>query len=288
MPTCNCLLDKGNEFGALLTDLSKVFDCIDHKLLISKLFWCGVSPSSLNLIFSYLSSRTQRVKIKTSYSDKSNIEYGVPHGSILGPLLFNIDLIDLFFECDDSEIASYADDTTPYSCADDIPTARKFFSWFTNNHMKVNPCKCHILLSTKNAIDVHLEGACITSNSYEKLLGITIDSDLKFDKHVSDLCDKVSKKINALCRVTAYMSLVKRRIVMKTFTESQFNCCPLIWMLHSRTLNNEINRLRERALRIVYSDYKSSFNTLLEKDGSFSIHHRNIQSLVVESQRKIK
>ena len=145
--------------------------------------------------------------------------------------------------------------------------------------MKVNPGKCHILLGTKNAIDVHLEGACITSSSCEKL-GITIDSDLKFDKHISDLCDKCSKKINALCRVTD-MSLDKRRIVMKTFVESQFNYCPLIWMLHSRTLNNKINRLHERALRIVYSDYKS-FNTLLEKDGSLSIHHRNIQSLAIE------
>ena len=68
---------KGNEFGALLSDLSKAFDCIDHKLLIAKLFWNGVSPSSLNLIFSDLSDRTQRVKIKTSYSDKiiSTIEF---------------------------------------------------------------------------------------------------------------------------------------------------------------------------------------------------------------------
>ena len=122
-------------------------------------------------------------------------------GSILGPLLFNIDLIDLFFECDDSEIPSYADDTTPYSYADDIPsvitqlqsTESKLFSWFTNNRMKVNPGKRHILLSTKNAIDVHLEGACITSSSCEKLFETTIDSDLKFDKPISDLYDKVTK-----------------------------------------------------------------------------------------------
>ena len=69
---------------------------------------------------------------------------------------------------------------------------------------------------------------------------------------------------------------------MKTFAESQFNCCPLIWMLNSRTLNHKINLLHERALSIVSSDYKPSFNTLLEKDGSFSIHHRNIQSLSIE------
>ena len=71
-------VDKGNEFGALLTDLSKAFDCIPYKLLIAKLFWYGVSPPSLNLTFSYLSNRTKRVKIKTSCNGKGNIEYRVP------------------------------------------------------------------------------------------------------------------------------------------------------------------------------------------------------------------
>ena len=79
--------------------------------------------------------------------------------------LLNIASIDLLFECDDSEIASYADDTATYSCADDIPSAitqlHSTGNKLTNNHMKVNPAKCHILLSTKNPIDVHLEVACI-------------------------------------------------------------------------------------------------------------------------------
>ena len=74
----------------------------------------------------------------------------------------------------------------------------------------------------------------------------------------------------------------KRRIVMKTFIESQFNYCPLIWMFHSRTINNKINRLHERALRIVYSDFKSTFEGLLRKENFFPIHERNIQSLATE------
>ena len=77
--------DDGKEFGALLTDLSKAFDCIDHKHLIAKLFCYRVSPSALNLIYSYLSNRSQRIKINNSFSRRSSIEYGVPQGSALGP-----------------------------------------------------------------------------------------------------------------------------------------------------------------------------------------------------------
>ena len=112
-----------------------------------------------NLIFSlkYHWNRNQRVKIKIIYRDESNIEFGVPQGSILAPLLINIDLIDFFIECYDSEIESYADDINLYSCADDMSsvitqlqsTASKLLSWFTNNHMKDNPGKCRFLLRTK-------------------------------------------------------------------------------------------------------------------------------------------
>ena len=105
--------DKGEQFGAFFTDLSKAFDCIDHNQLITKLSWYGVTPKSLKLIFSYLSNRTQGIRINNNYSRKSDIKYGVPKGSVLRQLLFNIDLIDLLLECEDDNITSYADDTTP-------------------------------------------------------------------------------------------------------------------------------------------------------------------------------
>ena len=92
----------------------------------------------------------------------------------------------------------------------------------------------------------------------------------------------VTAPTNALGRITNYMSLEKRRIVMKTFIASQFNYCPLIWMFHSRTINNKINRLHERAIRIVFTDFKSSFEGLLTKEKSLSIHERNIQTLALE------
>ena len=84
------VIDRGNQFGALLTDLSKAFDCFDHKLLIAKLYEYGVSSSALKIIFSYLKHKTQRTKINDCFSARSNIEYGVPQGSISGQLLFKL------------------------------------------------------------------------------------------------------------------------------------------------------------------------------------------------------
>ena len=108
-------------------------------------------------------------------------------------------MIDLFYECEDSSVASYADDTAPYS---DIPSvalelqasATKLFLWFKNNHLKANPGKSHILLSSKKPEIVSVDGISIAASPHEKLLGVTIDSELKFENHITEICLKVSKK----------------------------------------------------------------------------------------------
>ena len=96
------------------------------------------------------------------------------------------------------------------------------------------------------------------------------------------MCKKASQKLYALARIAPFMDLKQRRNIMKPFVESQFGYCPLIWMFHSTGLNNKINRIHERALRITYKDKSSTFQELLEKDSSISIYHRNIQKLAIE------
>ena len=86
------------------------------------------------------------------------------------------------------------------------------------------------------------------------MLGITIDYNLKFDDHVTNLCDKVSQKLNALARICRFIDMKKRRMIFKAFISSQFSYCPLVWMFHKRELNNRINRLHERSLRLVYQE----------------------------------
>ena len=95
-------------------------------------------------------------------------------------------------------------------------------------------------------------------------------------------CDKASQKLSALARIASFMKTDQNRRIMKAFISSQFGYCPLVWMFCSRRLNNRMNRIQERALRIVYYDKSSSYEELLEKDSSVSIHCRNLQVLATE------
>ena len=277
-------------FGALLTDLSKAFDCLQHDLIFAKLNAYGFSLPALNLIQNYLANRKQRTKINDSYSPWSDILFGVPQGSILGPLLFNIFLSDLFLIVKDVNIASYADDNTLYDSCDTIEevisslqsSSKKLFQWLSDNQMKGNTEKCHLIMSTDQSVNFQLGGSLIERSDCEKMLGVKIDYKLNFDEHVKTLCSKANNKLRALARTTPYMSVEKKKILMNSFFNAQFNYCPLVWMLHSRRNNSIIRNLHERCLRLIYNDKNSSYEELLTKDGSVSIHHRNIQALATE------
>ena len=283
-------VDNGGSFGALMTDLSKAFDCLSHELLIAKLDAYGFDNKSLKLIYNYLSNRKQRVKINESFSSWEEILYGVPQGSILGPLLFNIFICDMFYFLEDYEMANYADDSTPFSaqCSNQavIEDLEKsfaiLFNWLKSNYMKVNTDKSHLLLSGNIKLTSNIDKNIIESEEKQELLGVIIDSRLTFEEHVNNLCKKASQKLNALTRISSYMDIPKRRIIFKSFITSQFGYCPLVWMCHSRKLNNKINAIHEKALRITYGDRQSSVQQLLEKDNSVSIHHRNLQVLATE------
>ena len=147
-----------------------------------------------------------------------------PQGSILGPFLFSIGLIDLFYECEESGIPNYADDTTPNSCGTDTQsviaelqiTADKLINyWFEYNHLKANRGMSHLLLSTKSPINVSIGDASLTTSITETLHGVIIDSERSFDQHLSFICSKASKKLHALLRVARYMSIEKWKILMK-------------------------------------------------------------------------
>ena len=284
-------LDKNQNAGALLTDLSKAFDCINHDLLIAKLEAYGFDHNSLMYINSYLTGRKQRTKVNNSFSTWADIITGVPQGSILGPLLFNIYINDIFYFITEINVANYADDNTPYAINESIENiinilesnSSTLIKWFNDNYLKMNTDKCHLLITNHDDdVTAKIGNDIIHGSKFVKLLGVKIDNKLDFNVHISNLCKKVSLKLHALARISHFMEKNKLRIIMKAFIESQFGYCPLIWMFHSRSLNNRINHLHERALRLVYKNYTASFEELLSKDNSFTVHHKNLQKLAIE------
>ena len=113
-------LDQNKYIAAVLMDLSKAFDCLPHKLLLLKLEAYGMSKSTLQLIENYLTNRKQCVKVGTTLSNWQDIYKGVPQGSILGPVLFNVFLNDIFHFTTSSTLYNYADDNTLAHADDNI------------------------------------------------------------------------------------------------------------------------------------------------------------------------
>ena len=145
-------LDKSGFVSAILMDLSKAYDCLPHDLLVAKFEAYGIDKTGLNLINNYLSNRKQPTKINSSYSDWCDIVRGVPQESILGPLLFNLFINDLFLFIERTNICNFADDNTIYSCQNDLKTILEDLRYdmvtslrlFKENSVKINPTKISI------------------------------------------------------------------------------------------------------------------------------------------------
>ena len=226
----NCL-EKGGISGAILRYLSKAFDFILHDLLAAKLAAYGFDYQSLRIMESFLSNKYQRTKINNAFARYSEIIYGVPQGSILAPLDFNIYICNIFFDITECDSASYADDNTPYNCYFNLDnvisnlekSTSSLLTWFSENHMKVNANKCNLLVSFDERCTAKIEDFSIKNSTEEKLLGVKFDCNLSFESHITSLCKKASQKLHALARISGYMDLNKCKNLMKAFITFQFS-----------------------------------------------------------------
>ena len=171
-------IDKGNEIAVILMDLSKAFGTINHSLLLAKLEAYGFFMTSPKLMQSYLCNRFQKTSVNASFSGWKEIETGVPQGSILGPLLFYIFLNDIFYFINNGNLCNYADDNTLYSIRKNLNMVKENLKinvlimqkWFYENHMVLNPGKCHYLVvgNRSHSDTINLNETKLASCSYEK------------------------------------------------------------------------------------------------------------------------
>ena len=148
------------------------------------------------------------------------------------------------------EFSSYAHDNTPFASARNHEklikslqsTLNGVFEWYQENYFKANADKCYLFLSPFSNEEMTIANYKIASSDSEELLGVVIDSEATFAKHIENLCRKTNQKLHALARVANFVTLEKCGLVMKTFVFSQFNYCPLVWMCHNRKFNNKINK----------------------------------------------
>ena len=214
-------LDRGEHVGAILMDLSKAFDYLPHRLLLSKLHAYGVSLDACSLIRNYLQGRRQRVKINCTRSEWLPLSKGVPQGSVLGPLLFNLFIYDIFYFLESKcMLYSYADDNSiSYSHTDMNNLQLRLeqcaaiaVDWFTINEMEANPSKFHGIVIPHGLTNVPtsfiVSSMEVPIETNAKVLGIFIDNDLNFARQSKEICSThsifISISHHHTCRLIAY------------------------------------------------------------------------------------
>ncbi len=212
---------------------------------------------------------------------------GTPQGSKLGPNLFNLFINDLLYYLPDDSVANFADDNTLYAVYGSPRGLRDKLNslvknaqqWYTDNGMQSNPSKFQsIFFGTTPPCDISVDNIVIKPTGIIKLLGVSVDSHLKFSQHISDICTKAGRNLNAVKRLARCLPTNVRLLLYKTYISCHFNFCPLVWHFCSQSDTDKLELLQYRALNFVYDDYESDYQVLLTK--------ANLPSLDISRQRQ--
>ena len=293
-------LDNKHTVGAVFMDLSKAFDCLPHGLMVAKLHAYGLTRPACHLIADYLSDRKQRVKIANTRSSWVHLKKGVPQGSILGPLLFNIFINDMFMFIEKCSLYNYADDNALqnaskvkseviYNLEHDCRIA---INWYDINGMQAHPTKFQFMIASPHPTECLKlkinDDTTIVSEPYIKCLGVYIDNKLSFSKHISEICVKAARQLNALARIAKFLDTKSRKIIYNSFVLSNLNYCPLVWHFCGKLNNDKLEKIQERSLRIVYDDYNSPYTDLIERAGSSTILLSRLRTMALEVFKSLK
>ena len=247
-------------------DLKKAFDTVDHATLLGKLEHVGVRGTCLAWFGSYLDNRSQFVQIDDVMSERREIGFGVPQGSILGPLLFSLYINDITSSIKKSNIILYADDTAIFCRSSNIDSLQKTLTedmesvseWLKNNKLTLNVGKTksvifgtpHMLRSQPKMV-IEQDGQIIEQVSEFKYLGILLDSSVSFEAHLGALTRKISSRLGVLGRARKYVGHRQRELLYKSLILPHFDYASTVWSNASAKYIRPLTNLQRRAAKII-------------------------------------
>ena len=259
-------MDQGLYTGAVFIDLRKAFDTVDPHILLNKLSNIGVSANCLQWFTSYLTDRRISTLFDSSTSVESNIEYGVPQGSILGPLLFIIYIDDIVKQLNRCSVQLYADDTVIYFSHKDVSTIesvlnselQSVFTWLCNSKLSLNCDKTvsmlfgsHKMLKRCNRLRLQVNGNAILHVESTKYLGMLLDPSLKWNLHIDKICTRISKLVRLLSRLRHTINSSNLKIVYNALILPIFDYGDVLYGTASSKYIDSLQKLQNRACRII-------------------------------------
>ena len=266
-------IDNDELTGICFLDLSKCFDSINHTILLHKLTKYGVVGDAHNWFKNYLHNRSQYVCLNGTKSEESQIKIGVPQGSVLGPILFLLYVNDLSHEIKHSACNFYADDSMLYysDCDHEVVNEKlqndlqHVIKWLDKNRLCLNSKKSGVMSikSGRNLLsrdlDIFLNNDKLDVNDHVKYLGVNIDNELAWSKHVNATYDKLSPKVNLLRRLSKILPKETLIYLYNSIIKPHFDYCLTVWGNCLEGDINKLQRLQNRIARIVSNNF--DYNT---------------------------
>ena len=265
-------LDSGQFACGIFVDLQKAFDTVDHEILLNKLSHYGIRGIPNSWFKSYLSYRSQYVSISGSDSASKLIKYGVPQGSVLGPLLFLIYINDLHHAIKYSMVHHFADDTNLFVFDNSLKSLKKKINidlkllchWLNANKISLNSGKTeyilfrHKLKPMNYELKLKINGKKLYPSTSIKYLGIFLDEDLSWKKHVNITSLKLHRANGALAKLRHYVSpSILTTIYYSLFHSHMFYACQ-VWGQSKNSITNRIFTLQKSAMRIMSFESRRS------------------------------